>query len=137
VSIILTWVIISGSLLWWHYTLMRIRWAPDHTITQNHMKQIQLALEAYAKDCGTFPTEEQGLTALIVNPGIAKWAGPYNELQVKSLSDSWGNPIQYQIHKNGITLWSYGADGKDGTKDDIRLTMDKNGITEWYRGPKK
>jgi type II secretory pathway pseudopilin PulG len=35
------------------------------------------ALENYKTDVGDYPSQEQGLRALVVNPGLSGWKGPY------------------------------------------------------------
>jgi general secretion pathway protein G len=118
-TVIVVWALVSGSLLLWHDALCRVRWSAGRTIAYNRVKMAQLALQDYAKDCGRFPSQEQGLRALYENPGVKKWAGPY--LEEKDLTDPWGNPLQYKVHNNRIDVWSLGKDGQDGTPDDIRL----------------
>ncbi|NUQ62643.1 MAG: type II secretion system major pseudopilin GspG [Pirellulales bacterium] len=93
------------------------------------------SLERYALDMGSFPTTEQGLTALLQAPaeeGAAaeseqttpsNWAGPYlNSPELPK--DPWGRTYQYEYpptHGTGEypDIWSYGPDGEDGTEDDI------------------
>ena len=40
-------------------------------------KEIELALQLFSLDIGRYPTQKEGLRALSINPGIAKWKGPY------------------------------------------------------------
>lgn len=51
-------------------------------------KSATLALEGFKQDIGRYPTESEGLRALVVNPGIIGWHGPYldRDSQVKDLS---------------------------------------------------
>ena len=86
---------------------------------QSQIDSFCIALEAYYIDCGTYPTEEQGLAALRTKPGIepvsAQWNGPY--LYKNIPLDPWGNQYTYMIP--GIDgdyygIISYGADGKPG-----------------------
>jgi len=53
-----------------------------------------IALDLFEQDTGRYPTTEEGLPALIQNPQITNWHGPY----IKSDSiplDPWGNQYQY------------------------------------------
>ncbi|MCG6538428.1 MAG: type II secretion system protein GspG, partial [Syntrophales bacterium LBB04] len=54
------------------------------------------------------------LNALMVNPGIEKWDGPYLKKNVPL--DPWGKPYIYQIPgtHGEYDLYSYGRDGKAG-----------------------
>ncbi len=40
-------------------------------------KEIELALQLFSLDIGRYPTQKEGLRALSINPGVAKWKGPY------------------------------------------------------------
>jgi general secretion pathway protein G len=77
------------------------------------------ALSAFEIDCGRFPTTDEGLNALIVQPSNAKgWTHAYlDALTVPN--DPWGNPYVYRCpgtHRtDSYDLYSTGADGADGT----------------------
>lgn len=79
--------------------------------------QIELlgqALDQYRLDTGSYPTTEQGLNALMTNPGVDKWEGPY--LKKGLPVDPWGKTYIYQ-HPGShgeYDLFSYGRDGKPG-----------------------
>lgn len=79
--------------------------------------QIELlgqALDQFRLDVGRYPTTEEGLNALVNNPGIEKWEGPY--LKKGLPLDPWGRPYVYQSpgSHGEYDLISYGADGKPG-----------------------
>lgn len=79
--------------------------------------QIELlgqALDQYRLDVGKYPTTEQGLNALITNPGVDKWDGPY--LKKALPLDPWGKPYVYQQpgSHGEYNLLSYGRDGNPG-----------------------
>jgi len=73
------------------------------------------ALDQYRLDMSYYPTTEQGLQALIANPGEAKWQGPYLKKSEVPL-DPWGKPYQYQSPGNhgDYDLYTYGRDGAPG-----------------------
>ncbi|MFW5785769.1 MAG: type II secretion system major pseudopilin GspG [bacterium] len=78
-----------------------------------------LALESYALDCGTYPTEAQGLEALWSQPVMApvpeNWAGPYLMREVGL--DPWGNRYEYRVpgpHGLPYEIRSLGSDGLPG-----------------------
>ena len=80
--------------------------------------QIELlgqALDQYRLDVGDYPTSEQGLNALLQNPGVEKWQGPYLKKNIIPL-DPWSRPYTYkQPGDHGeYDLFSYGRDGKPG-----------------------
>jgi general secretion pathway protein G len=80
------------------------------------------ALDAFEIDTGRYPTSEEGMRALMEQPGNVKdWRGPYLKRLV--LNDPWGNPYVYhcpgQHNTSGYDLCSFGPDGQEGGTDDI------------------
>jgi general secretion pathway protein G len=72
-----------------------------------------VALDSYRKDTGEFPSTEQGLAALTMNPGITTWRGPYLTMPVPS--DPWGNVYVYRYRGEQVPeIVSFGPDGKEG-----------------------
>lgn len=79
--------------------------------------QIELlgqALDQLRLDIGRYPTTQEGLNALITNPGIDNWEGPYLKKQLPN--DPWGKPYIYQSPgtHGEYDLVSYGRDGVQG-----------------------
>ncbi|TAN45588.1 MAG: type II secretion system protein GspG [Nitrospirae bacterium] len=80
--------------------------------------QIELygeALDHFRLDVGRYPTTQEGMNALIANPGgVAKWDGPY--LKKGIAADPWGAPYIYQSPgaHGDYDLYSYGRDAKPG-----------------------
>ncbi len=79
--------------------------------------QIELlgqGLDQFRLDVGRYPTTQEGINALMTDPGLEQWEGPYlkKELPV----DPWGRAYQYQqpgTHGE-YDLYSFGADGAQG-----------------------
>jgi len=83
-----------------------------------------IAMDLLEQDTGRYPTTEEGLFALIQNPQIVNWRGPY--LKSASVpSDPWGNPYKYTFPSELTAseflydIVSAGADGVYGNEDDI------------------
>ena len=79
------------------------------------------AIDQYRIDTGHYPSTEQGLIALFVQPaGEPMWHGSYLKKNVPS--DPWGNAYVYKApgaDNREFDIVSYGADGKSGgTADD-------------------
>lgn len=77
------------------------------------------ALDNYRIDVGKYPATEEGLAALNAAPNSEpKWKGPY--LAKKLPADPWGKPYQYKMpgEHGDYDLWSLGADGSTGGKDE-------------------
>lgn len=86
---------------------------------KQQISDLQLALGQFKLDTGLFPTQEQGLGSLRVQPqGMEQWHGPY---LVKDLGpDPWGHPYAYKYpgeHGDEPDLICYGADGQPGGTD--------------------
>ena len=75
-------------------------------------------IEAFSSDVQRYPTQAEGLQALLQQPATAEgWSGPYVR-DPKALKDPWGRPIVYAIQadQRTFTVTSLGADGKAGGK---------------------
>jgi general secretion pathway protein G len=80
------------------------------------VKNIQGALDLFLMDVGRYPTETEGLEALMEAPaGSAGWAGPYLEEEVVP-TDPWGKPYLYSSTEDGlrVRVYSLGRDGTEG-----------------------
>lgn len=87
---------------------------------------LEKALDQYRLDVGRYPSTEQSLNALVVQPGgISKWAGPY--LKKGLPLDPWDKPYFYKCpgEHGEFDLFSY---GRDGTLGGSRENAD---ITNW------
>jgi general secretion pathway protein G len=73
-------------------------------------------LDLYRLELGRYPTEEEGLVALVEKPAQADgWNGPYLKNR-DSLTDPWGKPYVYKSpgEHGEYDLYTLGADGKEG-----------------------
>lgn len=80
------------------------------------VKNIAASLELFRLDAGRYPTEQEGLGALIKAPaGAAAWNGPYLA-QATALNDPWGQPYHYVLPgKHGeFDVFTYGSDNREG-----------------------
>jgi general secretion pathway protein G len=76
-------------------------------------------LEQYKLDVGTFPSNDQGLQALVTKPSDAtNWSGPYVKKGKIMLADPWGNQFVYRYPSSrsdhDYDICSYGAHGQPG-----------------------
>ena len=71
------------------------------------------ALDMFKDDVGRFPTQQEGLKALVSDPGVDGWLGPYLKSD-RSVNDPWGHPIVYAVSDQGASVTILGADGKPG-----------------------
>ena len=83
---------------------------------------IAASLELYYIDHGRYPSEAEGLDALIApsaESDAALWRGPYFK-EEQGLTDPWGRDYLYEVNENGEAFWviSYGRDGAEGGEGD-------------------
>ncbi|GEM_PF-2042800 len=86
------------------------------------LTSIREALEAFRDDTGRFPSTEEGLQALVENPGGLEegtWRGPYLE---SVPADPWGREYAYAHAPEGGWVYDVHSRGPDGKKseDDVR-----------------
>ena len=75
---------------------------------------IMQSLKLYHLDNGRYPTNEQGLQALVSRPQSQPAPPNWKPYLDKLPNDPWGNPYQYTPTGNTVYLFSYGADGQPG-----------------------
>ena len=86
--------------------------------TKLAMGVIQQSLQIYKIHNNKYPTTDQGLNALLNNPGDAKsWRGPYTESN--KLKDPWVKPFAYDSDGRTFKITSGGPDESVGSGDDI------------------
>lgn len=75
-------------------------------------------LESYRLDCDQYPTDEEGLNALMEQPAdVSGWKGPYSKKELSP--DPWGHEYVYATDgDDSYVLSSYGADGVEGGEGD-------------------
>ncbi|MBC8870695.1 MAG: type II secretion system major pseudopilin GspG [Planctomycetes bacterium] len=94
-------------------------------LAKTQMGIFESQLGAYRLHVGSLPNTNQGLVALRYPPSDLpnpqKWRGPYCAKDIPA--DPWDNPYQYEMISPGqYRIWSWGADGIDGTDDDLIVT---------------
>ena len=60
--------------------------------------KVKDALMEYKQDVGHYPTQREGLSALVVKPstkGSNNWDGPYGGVDEDDLLDTFGNEFEY------------------------------------------
>lgn len=103
--------------------------------------QIELfgaALDNFRLDVGRYPTSEEGLKVLLINPGsIPNWDGPYLKKQEVPL-DSWGHPYLYKSpgDHGDYDIISYGGDGVAGGDGENQDVVSWQGIKRVGAGEK-
>ena len=86
--------------------------------TKVSFTSLENALERFKLDCGRYPTEEEGLYALLSAPEDldADWGGKYLKKE-RHVRDAWDNDYAYIVpgsDSEPFEVISYGADGVEG-----------------------
>ncbi|HVC50593.1 MAG TPA: type II secretion system major pseudopilin GspG [Stellaceae bacterium] len=88
---------------------------------------IEEALDLFRLDVGRYPTQQEGIEALVIKPpGIAGWEGPYIKQRAVP-KDPWGQPYHYRVpgQHGDYDLYTLGADNAPGG------TGENQDITNW------
>jgi general secretion pathway protein G len=88
------------------------------TTTKANLKLLHNAVNQFKMDTGRFPTEEEGLMALIEQPSdVTRYEqGGYLET-TEVPKDGWGNDFIYEVSPEtgkSFVIKSLGADGEEG-----------------------
>ena len=89
---------------------------------------LRTALECFRRDCQRYPSPEEGLKSLVLQPSANGWNGPY----IDALKpDPWGTPYRYTLVSNEVVLTSTGPDREHGTDDDIASPPPDTTVLQW------
>ena len=94
--------------------------------TKANLKILHSAISQFKMDTGRFPTEDEGLMALIEQPSdIEIWEqGGYLESTELPI-DGWNNYFIFELYPESgkpFVIRSNGPDGEEGTDDDLLST---------------
>ncbi|MFK7912213.1 MAG: type II secretion system major pseudopilin GspG [Akkermansiaceae bacterium] len=93
------------------------------TQAEQDQKMYLVALQRYETLAGQYPTEQQGLKALVDRPTTAPRPRKWSSMMDRLVDDPWGNPYIYKFpgskRKNKPEIISWGQDGLEGTEDDL------------------
>ncbi len=83
-----------------------------------NVKTLHTAVNQFKMDTGRYPTEEEGLMALLEQPtDVIGWE-PGGYLETTEIpKDAWGREFFYQLYPESgkpFVIISYGADGEEG-----------------------
>ena len=90
-------------------------------IIKIQIKDLEGALQLFHGDADRYPTAAEGLDALVRNPGLASWRGPYLP-NAELPRDPWGRPYIYRCpgQHGAYDLLSRGRDGTEGGQGEDR-----------------
>jgi general secretion pathway protein G len=88
------------------------------TTTKANLKSLHTAVNQFKMDTTRFPTEEEGLKALVEQPTDAEKWEPGGYLETTQVpKDGWGRDFIYQLYPESgkpFVIKSLGADGQEG-----------------------
>ena len=91
------------------------------TTTKVNLRLLHSAVTQFKMDTARFPTEEEGLMALIEQPSDVMSYEPGGYLETTEIpKDGWGREFEYQLWPESgkpFVIISYGADGEEGGED--------------------
>jgi general secretion pathway protein G len=97
---------------------------------QGDIQKIEAALSMYRLDTSRYPTTEQGLKALVVQPeNVRNWR-PGGYLSKASV-DPWGGPYLYRspgANGGDYDIYSLGPDGEEGTPEKDADNVSNSGL---------
>jgi general secretion pathway protein G len=91
------------------------------------VEKLGTILDLYHLEIGRYPTDQEGLKALVDRPSqLDTWNGPYLKNR-EALTDPWGRVYVYRFpgQHGDYDLYSLGADGREGGDGENR------DITSW------
>ena len=88
-------------------------------IARVQIDNLEGALSLFRFDIGRYPNTSEGLLALVEDPGMQNWGGPYLEKKRVPV-DPWGREYEYRCPgQNGdYDIVCFGADGIEGGEGD-------------------
>ena len=123
-SRVFTWTlvlssVIVGRLLFTHVSdapLLPSEQRAFEVRCRKELQALRTGLEWFRAHCKRYPTDAEGLRALVRDPGVPGWHGYYVD---QLPPDPWGHPYVYGCTNGTVYLRGSGADGIAGTADDI------------------
>ena len=96
------------------------------TTTKVNLRELQTLVNQFKMDTGRFPTEDEGLMVLIVQPSDVMEYPEGGYLETTELPpDGWGLDFIYELYPESgkpFVIRSCGPDGEEGTEDDLLST---------------
>lgn len=105
------------------FTMQKISDSGAITVVDGDFASINNALQAYKTNAGNYPSQQQGLRALVERPGSAPRPRRWTQIMDNVPTDPWNNEYIYQYpgskDRSRPELISKGKDGLQGTEDDM------------------
>ena len=107
----------------WKVDVKNSRAFREGEFVKTDVDRLSTQLQLYEVQNGFFPSNQQGLQALVDRPTTEPLPRRWRRLLSDMPLDDWGTPYAYKYpavrSKREFDLYSFGPDRKDGTSDDI------------------
>lgn len=91
--------------------------APKEVKAEKEVSVLFVALKNFKKEIGRYPTEEEGLKALVLNPGSTYWTHEFVSIV---RPDPWMESyVYYLTPETNVVIFSKGKDRVTDTDDDV------------------
>ncbi len=107
------------------FAVLKMQQNANRDLTLTQINTLRQACTQYRLNNGRFPSTLDDLVILPAGRSQNQWRGPYLEAgangQPQVPVDTWGNPFTYTADdaNQRVSITSAGADGQQGTADDI------------------
>jgi general secretion pathway protein G len=114
--LVLAILVVLGSMVVVAYT--NIMADTDRQAAKVQIEMLEEAVKVYQIQLKRLPPSLDALrTPPSDLPNPARWKGPYLDEEIPL--DPWGQPYNYAVDGREFRIWSVGADGAEGTEDDV------------------
>lgn len=105
------------------FTMQKISDSGALTVVEGDFSSISNALQSYKTNARHYPSQAQGLQALVEKPGSAPRPKRWTQILDNVPKDPWDNEYQYKYpgskDSSRPEIISLGKDGLEGTEDDL------------------
>lgn len=106
------------------YSMVKVLGDAERGKIRGDMQALKASLIRYRTLGRIYPSEQQGLEALVTRPTTSPEPADWTQyMKPQGIKDPWGRTYEYRYpgkHNPGeFDIFSLGADGKEGTEDDL------------------
>ncbi len=105
------------------FTLRKISDSGALTVVDGDFSSINSGLQSYKTNAGHYPSEQQGLKALVKRPGTAPRPRRWTQIMDSVPKDPWDHEYIYKYpgtkDRSRPEIICLGKDGLEGTEDDM------------------
>jgi general secretion pathway protein G len=97
-----------------------------YSVAKSNLAALKNCLERFRQDVGRYPDTDEGLQALVIDPGLDGWDGPY--YSKITILDPWQREFIYRHPYEESPLKDYdliclGRDGEEGGEEAVDIDL--------------